>query len=231
MEVLSRNQFMTFTADEETIVRCEKVGLPIAASPGHSVSSYLTLLHKVAALQYHNSRFRLLFRGQPCDYMLDRNGQPGIHSSLYPSVLRGTPNIQTTKEYLDERFDVLVRAEELLKEKLRVRDIHQNQIVRWAILQHYEVCPTPLLDITSSLQTAMTFAIGSGDRQGFLYVLAFPQLTGSISVPVESMTQVIDLCHLCPPEAKAAFSIWNVSWRLSRIHKTHRNPWEDQIDR
>lgn len=80
-------------------------------------------------------------------------------------------------------------------------DIHRNQYVRWAIIQHYEICPTPLLDLTQSLQSALSFAIGDGRKEGYLFVLAFPHLTGPVSVSVESMTQTIDLTQLCPPEA------------------------------
>lgn len=202
MEVLARNQIMAFTDDDEDIVVCDAPGLPVSASLGHPVSSYLQLLHKVAALQYHNRRFRLLFRGQTKDYKLNKVGKDGTHSSLWPAILRSGPNQPSNEAYLDKRFDILRRAEGLLKDTLHVRDIHHNQVVRWAVLQHYEVCPTPLLDVTQSLQTALSFAVKNGTNTGFLYVFAFPQLTGPVSVSVESMTQVIDLCHLCPPEAR-----------------------------
>jgi len=73
-------------------------------------------------------------------------------------------------------------------------------LVRWAILQHYEVCETPLLDITSSLQIALSFAVSKESDDCFLYVLGFPNQTGPISVSLESMTQVVDLVKICPPE-------------------------------
>ncbi|MCB9952670.1 MAG: FRG domain-containing protein [Planctomycetaceae bacterium] len=201
IEVLSRNHIFAFTDDPGDIGAWEKTGLPLATSQGHPVNSYLELLHKIAALQYHNPRFQILFRGQSKDYRLKRTGKPGAHSSLYPSILRAASDQVKDTSVLLERFKRLKKAEDSLKDKLRVRDIHQNQIVRWAILQHYEVCETPLLDVTPSIQTALTFAIGDGGS-GFLYAFAFPQLTGVVSVSVESMTQVIDLCRVCPPNAR-----------------------------
>lgn len=172
-------------------------GFPLSAKGGHRVSSYVELLHKIASLNYHNSRFQLLFRGQQADY---KSGKVKA-SNLYPSILRGfVPNKLERIESLKEQFQILAKAEKLLIECNLHSDLSENQLVRWAILQHYEVCNTPLLDLTASLQTALTFSIG--DREyGWLYVFGFPQLTGGVSVSVESKTQVINLSQICPPEA------------------------------
>lgn len=63
-----------------------------------------------------------------------------------------------------------------------------------------EVCATPLLDLTGSLHVALTFAISETCTDGFLYVFGLPHLTGPITVSLESMTQLIDLSKICPPE-------------------------------
>lgn len=201
MEVLSQKIFMTFLDDQTSIVRSDNPGLPLSCSNGHAVNSYIELLKKLAALSYLNATFRLLFRGQLKDYKLNTRGEISpYHSCLYPSILRPEAG-QDRVELLDKRFDALNRAETLLKEKLPIADLHKNQMVRWAILQHYEVCRTPLLDLTQSIQTALSFAIGHGHDEGYLFVLAFPQLTGAVSVSIESMTQIIDLNQICPSEA------------------------------
>lgn len=200
MEVISQHAIMVFDHKHTDIVRSDHSGLPLAAGPGNEVRSYRELLTKIAALSYGNQQYTILFRGQRVDYQPNTHGGSGVHSSLYPSILRpgsGRDRI----ELLDERFGTLMRMEEALKEALWVRDVHQNQIVRWAILQHYEICPTPLLDVTASVQTALSFALLGGSDNGYLYVLAFPNTTGGVSVSVESMTQIIDLSKLCPPEA------------------------------
>ena len=114
MEVLSSDKFMVFLEGEDNIVRYDKPGLPIAASRGHVVNSYTELLKKVSSLSYYNPRFKLLFRGQTTDYKLSRSGGPGIHSSLYPSILRA----EVGKEkncLIDDRFMVLRKAEDMLK--------------------------------------------------------------------------------------------------------------------
>jgi hypothetical protein len=105
-------------------------------------------LSQLPALTYHNSRFRVLFRGQDEDYTVNHKGDPVAGSSLYPSILRSTGQKDRTDE-LNRRFALLARAEEKLKERLADTEIHRDRIVRWAILQHYEIVTTPPLDVRS----------------------------------------------------------------------------------
>ena len=196
MNPLSIDTYMVFGSESGELVNSGASeglapGLVLSNRPAHEVSSYREVLRKIAALNYHNSRFRLLFRGQTKDHT-----GPGPHSSLYPSILR-PPGGRDRRAKLESRFKTLRIAEDLL----RKGHVHRDQIVRWAILQHYEVVPTPLLDVTRSIQAALSFALAGGADEGYLFVLAFPQLTGPISVSIESMTQVIDLSQVCPPEA------------------------------
>lgn len=204
MKELGRNLTMTFTDRESEIVNADAVefgpGLRMGLTDGHVVTSYIELLRKIAALSYWNSRFRLLFRGQAEDHKMKNDGSGPQRSSLYPSILRPMYDGKDHRATLDYRFEILQKAEEILKKHLAIGDIHRDRPVQWALLQHYEVCRTPFLDLTNSLQTALSFALSKGS-DGFLYIFAFPQLVGSISVSIESMTQVIDLSQACRPEA------------------------------
>jgi len=194
---------MVFDAEHDEIVNsaADSVATPgfvLSNRDGHAVSSYVELLTKVASLSYYNRRFQLLFRGQKTDYKMSSSTNT---SDLYPSILRQFVSKRSERRNaLDREFDLLRTAEQLLVEHIRNRDLVESQIVRWAILQHYEVCKTPLPDVTASLQSALTFAIGDRN-EGYLYVLAFPQLTGGVSVSIESKTQVINLSQICPPVA------------------------------
>lgn len=200
MEVISHHAIMVFDHEHADIIRSDASGLPLAARPGHEIRSYRELLRKTAALSYHNQRYSILLRGQSVDYRPNMYGESGVHTSLYPSILRPDSG-RNRVDLLEGRFRDLGRMEDALQDVLRVKDIRQNQIVRWAILQHYGICPTPLLDVTASIQTALSFALYSDRDEGYIYVLGFPHLSGGVSVSVESMTQVIDLSKLCPPEA------------------------------
>ena len=115
METLSSEAFMAFLPTEKEVVRTDKPGLPIAARDGHRVPSYFELLEKVAALNYYNSRFRLLFRGQTKDFKFNMRGELGVHSCLYPSILRPLLGVDR-QTHLNSAFDKLYRAEKLLIE-------------------------------------------------------------------------------------------------------------------
>ena len=205
MNALSQNTVMTYTDNDAEIANADRVddvpGLRMGLTNGHKVSSYVELLRKIAALSYWNSRFRLLFRGQTHDYKMEDDGKSRSRSCLYPRILRNKRVDGDIHKTLDERFSRLREAERLLKSKIQIGSIHRDRPVQWALLQHYEVCPTPFLDLTNSVQTAISFALDNNANTGFLYVFAFPQLGGGVSVSVESMTQVIDLSQVCPPEA------------------------------
>lgn len=201
---INKGKVLTYEAGRDEI-GWAKGGLVRASAPPHDVHSYTDLLRKVAALAYYNKEFSFLFRGQSSDYMLDANGEPGIHSHLYPSILRTVKDISKSavnmKFVLKQRFRILAVAERKLKDCARIGEISRDQLLRWALLQHYEVCPTPLLDITSSLQVAVSFAVENQRDSAILYILAVPQIAGVVSVSIDAGTQVIRLSQVCPPEA------------------------------
>jgi hypothetical protein len=200
MNPIGIDPIMAFDDKTDHIINCDRVGLPLAARPGLRVVSYRDLLRKIAELQYHNPRFTLLFRGQPHDYKSIYNNKETSHSSLFPSLLRGSQGRKKI-DLLRERFAKLKKAEDLLADKIRNTEVLRHQIVRWAVLQHYEVCSTPFLDVSFSLQTALSFSVDAENNAGYLYVLAIPQAAGPISTSLESLTQIVDLQKLCPPEA------------------------------
>jgi hypothetical protein len=66
-------------------------------------------------------------------------------------------------------------------------------------LQHYEVCGTPLLDVTHSLRVAASFATNDAVKghNPTLYVLVVPALSGSVSASSDQGLQTIRLSSIC----------------------------------
>jgi len=158
---------------------------------------------KIAELQFRNRDFVLLFRGQSDDY---RN--KSRNTTLKPSVMRSpTPGTVPTRNALEERFGVLAQAERLLvnefdRLKILGRDrLRRQQILRWAILQHYEVCATPLLDVTHSLRIAASFASENAGNEAYVFALGVPHLSGAITASAETGLQIVRLSSVCPPSA------------------------------
>jgi hypothetical protein len=174
----------------------------IRRSAGHKVSSFMELATKVAELQFMNRDFVLLFRGQKADYKNNRGS-----TTLKPSLLRATNGINPDREVLAHRFNVLRIAEEQLSRMYSGRPflgrerLNRQQILRWSILQHYEICQTPLLDVTHSLRVAASFASDGAQRNAFIFVIGVPNLSGAITASAEAGIQIVRLSSVCPPTA------------------------------
>lgn len=174
----------------------------VRADPGHEVSDYLDLATKVAELQYRNREYVLLFRGQSKDYK-NTHSNTSLKPTLFHSSNAGNPG----SDILMERFEKLGRAERQLSDQyatteLMGRDrLQRHRILRWTILQHYEVCATPLLDVTHSLRIAASFASDRAKDEAFVFVLGVPNLSGAVTASAEANLQIIRLSSVCPPSA------------------------------
>jgi hypothetical protein len=108
----------------------------------------------------------------------------------------------------------------------------RHRILQWAILQHYEICPTPLLDVTHSLRVAASFATDSRHLvDPLVCVLAAPNLAGSVTASSEQGIQIIRLTSICPPEAKRpyfqeGYLIGEYPDLVSYDEKRHYKPFE-----
>ncbi|AOB30050.1 hypothetical protein AKI39_04155 [Bordetella sp. H567] len=200
METITEYKLWSFTNGSPGATVVQRQDYRKAAA--YEVASYFDLATKVAELQFHNRDHILLFRGQGGDYR-NRAG----YSSLKPSLLRGTGHKNPSLDELRKRFARLTAAEKILAEEylaaglLGMERMGRHGIVRWAILQHYEVCATPLLDVTHSLRIAASFASHGADREAYVFVLGVPYLSGGITVSAEAGLQTVRLSSVCPPSA------------------------------
>ncbi len=184
--------------NEAVVVKCREV----RQSQGHEVSEYLELAGKIGELQFRNRDYVLLYRGQLRDHR-SHNGQ----STLQPTIFRSPPGNRRL-DMLPTRFESLEAVERSLVDRFQMMgligydELTRHRILRWSILQHYEVHETPLLDVTQSLRIAASFAsIGNDTEEAFLYVVGVPNISGAISASAEAGLQIIRLSSVCPPSA------------------------------
>lgn len=174
----------------------------VRRSDGHIVTSYVDLAQKVAALQFLNREHVLLFRGQSADYK-NNAGLTTMKPTIFRPRRRGIPSANT----LRTRFATLRNAEGRLLslyegENLVGADrLARHRLLRWSILQHYDVCPTPLLDVSQSLRVSASFATSDDHPDAFVYVLAVPNLSGAVTASSEAAMQIVRLSSACPPSA------------------------------
>jgi len=165
----------------------------VRSDEGRRVGDFQDLAVKVANLSFFNPSFELLFRGQPKDHT-NKAGQ----LSLLPRLLRRPENFT-------QGLARLKKAEaEVQKLSFRGgRHVKRCQALQWAILQHYRICDTPLLDVTRSLRVACSFSKHEHDSDDtFLYVLAVPHLGAAFAEIPEQGIQVLRLLSICPPRAR-----------------------------
>jgi hypothetical protein len=166
---------------------------------GYPVRSYKQLVQTVSHIASGNRLQLLYFRGQLKDYR-DPNGR----TALYPSICR-PKKVRLQSARLKARDELLSRAiQEIRKNALRLdltHHIHRLPEASMALLQHYELCRTPLLDVTRSLRVAASFALLDGAPEGFVYVIGMPYPYGSISHQVDYEARIVDLQSVCPYKA------------------------------
>jgi hypothetical protein len=171
----------------------------VGAANAYPVTSFQDLIQHVARLAVLNKDCVFYYRGQNRDY-----GKGNGSSSLYPTIYRGA---QVHRQDILNRFALLDQASSALyqavvRHKLEGHDEVRKRLVQWSLLQHYEVCATPLLDLTSSLRMACNFALlNPNPPEPTVYVCGLPYTTGRISVNSEHDTVNVRLLGICPPAA------------------------------
>jgi FRG domain len=200
METIGESKLWTFLpgSSKSTISSCMNVRKANAVR----VSDYMELASKVAELQFLNRDHVLLFRGQRTDHKNNKG-----NSRLKPSLFRAVNGRNPDAAEVNNRFYSLSEAERVLTEEFeRARQLGRDrlkrqQVLRWSILQHYEICSTPLLDVTHSLRIASSFGSAAADNQAFVFVLGVPNLSGAITASAEAGIQIVRLSSVCPPAA------------------------------
>jgi FRG domain len=201
MDIIGQQRIWSFleSNSKATPTSCARV----RQSNAIHVASFMDLAKKVAELQFMNRDFVLLFRGQTGDW---RN--KAGNTTLKPTIFRAdNPGAVPTEEQLLFRYDRLKTAEIELVRRYRTGNtpgsqrLRRQHILRWSILQHYEVCETPLLDVTHSLRIAASFASANARNESTVFVLGVPNLSGAITASAEAGLQIIRLSSVCPPSA------------------------------
>jgi len=175
----------------------------IRQHPGIHVANYIKLYEYIAELHYNNPGFFLLFRGQSNDYFDDKG-----RTSLLPTIFRYDHHrdwydaLEENMQSLQSNERSIIETAERLYDPEYLRMIKKAKVFQWAIIQHYELCGTPLLDVTQSIRVAASFACdNTARREVYIYVIAVPDISGSITTDIDSGIQIVRLSSACHPKA------------------------------
>lgn len=204
-------QVWSYLPGKDVMQRCSV--REVSASRGFDVATFPDLVETVAAIGYANRRHNLFFRGQDADYTLPSRGKYSRIASALPSIFRPAKGKKIlSSDLLEDRFVALDGLSDQVAATYSRSElfggwkrIGRYEELRWALLQHYQVCDTPLIDVTQSLRVAASFATASNrGKYAYLHVYGLPHINGSISYHVDDSLVVIKLQSICPPAAKRA---------------------------
>ncbi|MCP5251636.1 MAG: FRG domain-containing protein [Nitrosomonas sp.] len=162
------------------------------------VKNFSDIVQVVGRIANHNPDYTLFFRGQSKDYRIKSEA-----SSFYPTIFRNAGKTLRQKE-LERRFQRLDACSSHLLKLLAERKVEGIEKLKkfpelqWSLLQHYEVCDTPLIDLTHSLRVAASFALNDGAPEGFLFAFAIPHPQGTITYSTEDELLNVRLLSASP---------------------------------
>ena len=172
------------------------------------VSSFHELLNHVAFVNSMNKRLILFYRGQTTD----RVPIPSLFRenwTCFGTVQKFDITAKNRQMYWLALEEIGSHIYLLFKNKSlqipRFKGFKNTREIQWAIIQHYGLWPTPLVDITSSLYIAAKFALTGKEKSlstGFLFVIGMPHLVGSITFNYDEHFTLAKLQSVCPPIAK-----------------------------
>lgn len=179
----------------------------IISSEPMKVQTYDELVSHVARILHYNREHVIYFRGQAVDY--EDKGK----STVLPSIYRKKPrekvrDIKFRFKTLEEKSKKLIEWLDLKKVPFAgTHLVKKYPEIAWTILQHYEVCDSPLLDITHSLHVACSFALNgkSLGESGIVYLIGLPWQTDAIGYDSFQELAILRLLSVCPPSAKRPF--------------------------
>lgn len=168
------------------------------------IETFHDLIMEIAELSYKNPDVMLFYRGQINNYIKNK------YATLYPTIYRSN-----SEKDIEFEFDILEQASSILMKELEnnssvdkeeIKEIKKIKLLQYSILQHYEVCKTPLLDLTQSLKVACSFAmLNNKNKIGYIYVLGLPYINGRISVDSEDYITNVRLLSISSSSSKRPF--------------------------
>lgn len=168
------------------------------------LNNYEKYIEAIAQLSFYNRDHILFYRGQKKEFLNDDN-----ESKLFPQIYRDSKNysFQQLWEKLNETDKQLRHHFNRHYSKFAGASIFlKYQELRWAIMQHYLIEKTPLLDITHSPYVAASFAQHENENQnGVVYILGMPSLSNTIDINTEDELILIRLLAFCLPQAKRPY--------------------------
>lgn len=172
--------------------------------PCSPIRNYNEMRRIVARIASLNPQYELYFRGQGSIHK--RGGGKGFGHSVLPSLWRNRSEAQRRVEILQECSNAMLKqyAEFPGRDEATLRVLMESRPAVWALLQHYELCATPLVDLTRTLQIACSFALQYGRANGgpgYVYVFGLPFQQEKMTTSQSESVLCMSLLGITPSNA------------------------------
>lgn len=174
------------------------------------VYSYRELLECNAEVASLNTRYSIFYRGQAADYF-NQHGRVSIQPSIYRGTRRDRPEeLEMRFKKLDDMVGCLRRACSK-SEFPELVDKLERTVNCWAIIQHYGLFDTPLVDVSQSLRVACAFALDGmkgelvAEEGPVVYAVALPFAAGPLTLDDNEELYLMKLDALMPSLALRPF--------------------------
>ncbi|NOT47046.1 MAG: FRG domain-containing protein [Acidobacteria bacterium] len=180
------------------------------------VKNFSELVKVVSFLTLMNKRHTLMFRGQGAKF----EPVPRLFRADWCFLEKEDHKFALTEANREKYWSYLPeigsQVFEICKQfgLPRWRGLKEIREIQWAVIQHYSLWPTPMIDLTTSLRVASAFAFGFSENEkktnsrtfvqpvtGYLFVAAMPHPNGSITFDIDQHIALARLNSCCPPAA------------------------------
>ena len=174
------------------------------------IDNFHNLIMEIGELAYKNPNVMLFYRGQSKNYTKNKN----LLYTVCPTIYRSgeAKEVKANFEILENASNKLLKELEKNEKELdknEWKEIKFIKLLQYSILQHYEVCSTPLLDVTQSIKVACSFAVLNQDKEkngkGYIYIFGLPYINGRISINSEEYITNIRLLNISCSISKRPF--------------------------
>lgn len=174
------------------------------------IDNFHNLVMEIGELAYKNPNVMLFYRGQSKNYTKNKNPLYTVCPTIYRSG--DTKEVKVNFKILETASNKLLKELEKNEKELdknEWKEIKFIKLLQYSILQHYEVCSTPLLDVTQSIKVACSFAVLNKDQKesekGYIYIFGLPYINGRISIDSEEYITNIRLLNISCSISKRPF--------------------------
>lgn len=171
----------------------------IRTRPPLMVENFKDLTEAIDLLGSRNPHYKFFFLGSS-GLQTDKKGRIDIFPSVCLPESEDGGKTRVFTNTINNRVNELRVIVKNAANKFRPRFKLDGSKEIMMLLEYYGIAKTPYIQVTESLQSAASIALSSGNKSGFVHVLALPFPTGIDTVSEEEQMVLYRMSSMVPEE-------------------------------